>query len=183
MTDHSDNYEAFSELYRLVIASLTGEISPAQVAQLDDLVCSDPQARRLYVQLIRESVNLRVWARIPREETLKETLEETTAEAPTPGSVARPRRRLTAVRSASTVAVASLAACLLGWALLSSTEKGPSMASNRELELEAEAVVAEARSVLDLLDELERENDTIVRLLGQDAGAEMEEHNEEEEPA
>jgi len=176
MTDYSDNYEVFSELYQLVIASLTGEITPAQVAQLDELVCSDPQARRLYVQLIHESVNLRTWAGLARAEK--------TNEAITPSSVARPRRRLTAVRWVSAAAAASLLACLLvGWVFLSSTGKGPPVLSNQELELETKAVVAEARSVLDLLDELERENDTIVRLLGQDAGAEPAENDGEKVPA
>ena len=45
------------------------------------------------------------------------------------------------------------------------------------------AVVEEAQSVLDLLDELERENDTIVRLLDQDAGDEPKGDSEEQEPA
>ncbi len=176
MTDHSDNYEAFSELYPLVIASLTGEITPTQVAQLDELVCNDPQARRLYSQLIYESVNLRTWAEFTREET--------TDEATMPGSVVRPRRRSTAMRWASAVAVASLPACLLvGWIFMSSTEKEPPMLSSQELERESIAVAEEAQSVLVLLDELERENDAIVRLLGQGVGAEPEENDEEEEPA
>jgi hypothetical protein len=176
MTDHSDNHEAFSELYPLVIASLTGEITPTQVAQLDELVCSDPQARRLYARLIYESVNLRTWAEFAREET--------TDEAIMPSSIARPRRRLTAMRWASAVAVASLLACLLvGWMFMGSTEEGPPVLASQELELETMAVVEEAQSVLDLLDELERENDTIVRLLDQDVGAEPEGSSEEEEPA
>ena len=45
------------------------------------------------------------------------------------------------------------------------------------------AVVEEAQSVLDVLDELERENDAIVRLLGQDDGAEPKGDSEEKEPA
>jgi hypothetical protein len=176
MTDRSDNYEAFSELYPLVIANLTGEITPAQVTQLDELVCDDPEARRLYVQLIYESVNLRTWAEL--------ATEETTDEATTPGSVARPRRPSTAMRWASAVAVASLPACLLvGWIFMSSTEKEPPMLSSQELERETIAVAEEAQSVLVLLDELERENDAILRLLGQGVGAEPEENNEEKEPA
>jgi len=176
MTDHSDNYEAFSELYPLVIASLTGEITPAQVAQLEGLVCSDPHARRLYVQLICESVNLRTWAESAGEETMDEAM--------TPRSVARPRRRSTAVRWVSAAAAASLLACLLaGWVFLNPSGQGPAVLSNQELELETKAVVAEAQSVLNLVDELERENDAIVRVLGQDAGAKPEEKNEEEEPA
>ncbi|NQT40966.1 MAG: hypothetical protein HQ581_25970 [Planctomycetes bacterium] len=176
MTEHSDSHEAFAELYPLVIASLTGEITPAQVTRLDELVCGDPQARRLYVQLVYESVNLRTWAASPREAT--------SDGATTPTFVARRRRRLTTVRWVSTAAVASLAACLLvGWVFLGSTEHESPLLSNQELELETKAVVAEARSVLNLLDELERENDTIVRLLGEDAGAEPEETNEEKEPA
>ena len=176
MTDHSDNYEAFTELYPLVIASLTGEITPAQVAQLEELVCSDPLARRLYARLIYESVNLRTWAELAPEET--------TDEATMSGSVARPRRRLSAMRWASAVAAASLLACLLvGWIFMSSTENEPPVLSNQELELETMAVVGEAQSVLDVLDELERENDTIVRLLGQDAGAEPKGDSEEKEPA
>jgi hypothetical protein len=188
MTNRSDNYEAFSELYPLVIASLSGEITPAQVAQLDELVCSDPQARRLYAQLICESVNLRTWAELAQEEATEEateeTTEETTDEATMPGSVARPRRPSRARRWTSAVAAASLAACLLvGWIFMGSTEKEPPLLSNQELELETMAVVEEAQSVLDLLDELERENDTIVRLLDQDVGAEPQRNNEVEEPA
>ena len=176
MTDYSDNAEAFSELYPLVIASLTGEITPDQVAQLEELVCSDPQARRLYARLICESVNLRTWAGSAREEA--------TDNATMPGSVARPRRPSAAMRWASAGAAASLLACLLaGWIFMSSTENEPPMLSNQELELETMAVVEEAQSVLDFLDELERENDTIVRLLGQDAGAEPKGDSEEKEPA
>ena len=67
MSDDSDNSDVFSELYPLVIASLTGEITPGQVAQLEELVCRDPQARRLYARLIYESVNLRTWAESARE--------------------------------------------------------------------------------------------------------------------
>jgi len=175
MTDYSDNSEAFSELYPLVIASLTDEITPAQVAQLEGLVCSDPQARRLYARLIYESVNLRTWAELTREETTDEAM---------PDSVARPRRPSTAMRWVSAVAAASLLACLLvGWIFMSSTENEPPMLSNQELELETMAVVEEAQSVLDVLDELERENDTIVRLLGQDAGAEPKGDSEEKGPA
>jgi hypothetical protein len=176
MTDHSDNSEAFSELYPLVIASLTGEITPDQVAQLDELVCSDLQARRLYVKLIYESVNLRTWAELDQEET--------TDEAAMPSAVARPRRRSTAMRWALAVAAASLLACLLaGWIFVSSTGQQPPMVSNQELERETMAVAEEAQSVLDLLGELERENETIVRILGQDSGAEPDNDHEEEEPA
>lgn len=176
MTDDSDNSDMFSELYPLVIASLTGEITPAQAAQLEELVCSDPQVRRLYARLIYESVNLRTWAELAREQTAGE---------PTmPNSVARPRRPSMAVRWASAVAAASLLACLMvGWIFMSSTENEAVMLSNQELERETMAVVGEAQSVLDLLDELERENDTIVRLLGQDAGDEPKGDGEEQEPA
>ena len=80
MTDDSDNSEVFSELYPLVIASLTGEITPDQVAQLEELVCSDPQARRLYAQLIYESVNLRTWA----ESAGEQTTDEATMPGPSP---------------------------------------------------------------------------------------------------
>jgi hypothetical protein len=176
MTDHSDNSEAFSELYRLVIASLTGEITPDQVARLDELVCNDPQARRLYTQLIYESVNLCTWAESDQEEVADE--------AAIPSTVARPRRRSTAKRWAWVGAAASLLACLLaGWIFVSSTGQQPPVASNQELERETMAVAEEAQSVLDLLGELERENETIVRILGQDSGAEPESDNEEEEPA
>ncbi len=176
MTDHANSYEAFSELYPLVIASLTGEITPAQVAQLDEIVCSDPQARRLYVQLIHESVNLRTWAESVRAETPDAT--------PAPIAMAGPRRRWTTVRWVSAAAATSLLACLLaGWVFLPSTENEPPRLSSQELELEAEAVVAEAQSVLSLLDELERENDTLVRLLGQDSGGEPDENSETKEPA
>jgi len=176
MSDDSDNSDVFSELYPLVIASLTGEITPGQVAQLEELVCRDPQARRLYAQLIYESVNLRTWAESAREERADE--------APMPSSVARPRRPATTMFWASAVVAASLLACVLGrWMFMSSTENEPAMSSNRELELETMAVVQEAQSVLGLLDELERENATIVRVLGQDAGAKPKGDGEEQEPA
>nr|MBC8876889.1 hypothetical protein [Planctomycetota bacterium] len=75
MSDDSDTSDVFSELYPLVIASLTGEITPDQVAQLEELVCSDPRARRLYAKLIFESVNLRTWA----ESACEQATDETTA--------------------------------------------------------------------------------------------------------
>jgi hypothetical protein len=82
------------------------------------------------------------------------------------------------------VAAASVLACLLvGWIFMSSPENKPVMLSNQQLELETMAVVGEAQSVLDLLDELERENDTIVRLLGQDAGNEPKGHSKGQGPA
>jgi hypothetical protein len=176
MTRHSDSSEVFSELYPLVIASLTGEITPAQVAQLEQLVCSDPQVRRLYSQLICESVNLRTWAEMAGEQT--------SDEATMPGSVARRRRPSMAVRWASAVVAASLLVCLLvGWIFTSSSENGSALLSNQQLERETMAVAKEAQSVLDLLDELERENDTLVRLLDQDAGDEPIGDSEEREPA
>ena len=174
MTDHSDNFEAFSELYLLVIASLTGEITPAQVARLDELVCSDPQARRLYAQLIYESIDLRTWAELDREETADK--------AAMPNSVSRSRQRSKTMRWVSVAAAASLLACLLaGWVVTRSTRQPTPVVTNQELELEAMAVAEEAQSVLDLLGELERENETIVLILGQDAGAEPKSDNEDED--
>ena len=73
MSDDSDSSDVFSELYPLVIASLTGEITPDQVAQLEELICSDPRARRLYARLIFESVNLRTWAESASEQAAEET--------------------------------------------------------------------------------------------------------------
>ncbi|MBC8868047.1 MAG: hypothetical protein H8E44_01450 [Planctomycetes bacterium] len=85
---------------------------------------------------------------------------------------------------APAVAAASLLACLLvGWIFMSSPEDKPVMLSTQQLELETMAVVGEAQSVLDLLDELERENDTIVRLLAPDAGKELKVDNEGQGPA
>jgi hypothetical protein len=176
MTDDSNKSDVFSELYPLVIASLTGEITPAQVAQLEELVCSDPQIRQLYAQLIYESVNLRTWAELAREQTADELAM--------PDSVDRPRGSSMAVRWASAVAAASLLASLLvGWLFMSSTENESVMLSNQELNRETMAVLGEAQSVLDLLDELERENDTILQLLGQDADEEPIGDGEEQEPA
>jgi anti-sigma factor RsiW len=68
-------------------------------------------------------------------------------------------------------AVASIAACLLvgalgAWYFISSAGKGSSTSSNGELQIETRAVAAEAKSVLTLLDELERENDTLLQVLG-----------------
>ena len=40
-------------------------------------------------------------------------------------------------------------------------------AANRQLEAEASAVGADAESVLRLVDELERENDELLRLMGE----------------
>lgn len=176
MNGDFDDSETFSELHPLVIASLTGEISPDQVAQLEELVCSDPRARWLYARLIFESVNLRTWA----ESACELATDETTATE----AIVTPRRPSTVVRWTASVAAASLLACLLvGWVFMSSRENKPVMASAQELELEAMAVVGEARSVLSLLDELERENDTIVRLLGQDAGGEPKGDSKKRGPA
>lgn len=205
MTDHSDNRETFSQLYPLVIASLTGEITPAQVTRLDELVCSDPQARRLYAQLIYESVNLRTWAELDREETGRQGRQpissyrsvsteglcqenellwacNTADKAAMPHSVSRSRQRSKTMWWVSVAATASLLACLLaGWVLTRSTWQPTPVVTNQELELEAMAVAEEAQSVLDLLGELERENETIVLILGQDAGAEPKSDNEDED--
>ncbi len=176
MSDGSDTSDVFSELYPLVIASLTGELTPDQVTQLEELVCSDPRARRLYARLIFESVNLRTWA----ESACEQAADETTATE----AIVTPRRRSTVVPWMPAVAAASVLACLLvGWIFMSSPENKPVMLSNQQLELETMAVVGEAQSVLDLLDELERENDTIVRLLGQDVGNEPKGHSEGQGPA
>lgn len=69
-------------------------------------------------------------------------------------------------------AVAALAACLLlaavgTWVFVLTTGEGPAPpVVAGELELETRAVAAEADSVLHLLDELEKENGTLVQLLG-----------------
>ncbi len=70
-------------------------------------------------------------------------------------------------------AVASLAACLLVgafgvWILFRTSGRDTAAVSNDELELQTRAVAAEAQAVLHFLDELERENETLVRLIGQD---------------
>jgi len=176
MNDDFDDSQTFSELCPLVIASLTGEITPDQIAQREELVCSDPRARRLYSQLICESVNLRTWA----ESACEQAADETTGTE----AIVTPRRPSTVVRWAPAVAAASLLACLLvGWVFMSSPENKPVMLSTQELEPETMAVVGEAQSVLYLLDELERENDTIVRLLGQDASDEPKGDSEGQGPA
>jgi len=176
MNDDFDNFETFSELYPLVIASLTGEIAPDQVVQLEELVCGDPRARRLYSQLIYESVNLRTWAESAGEPAMDETT--------TRPAFVTPRRRSTVVRWAAPVAAASLLASLLvGWVFKSASENRPVTLSSQQLELETMTVVGEAQAVLDLIDELERENETIVRLLGQDAGDEPKGDSEELGPA
>ena len=100
MSDDSDTSHVFAELYPLVIASLTGEITPDQVAQLEDLVCSDPRARRLYAGLIFESVNLRTWA----ESACEQATDETTATK----AIVTLRRPSTIVRWVPVVAAAAL---------------------------------------------------------------------------
>lgn len=69
-------------------------------------------------------------------------------------------------------AIAALAACLLvavlgTWAIVLTTGEGtvPPVVAG-DLQLETRAVAAEAESVLHLLDKLERENGTLVQLLG-----------------
>jgi hypothetical protein len=83
----------------------------------------------------------------------------------------QPARKRVADRR-SVRAVAALAACLLvaalgTWAIVLTTGDGtvPRVVAG-ELELETRAVAAEAESVLHLLDELEREDGTLVQLLG-----------------
>lgn len=71
-------------------------------------------------------------------------------------------------------AVAAVAACLLvglfgARYLISSAGKGSSTVSHGELELEIRAVAAEAQSVLTLLDDLGKENTTLLQMLGGDA--------------
>jgi len=87
-------------------------------------------------------------------------------------------------------AVASVAACLLlgalgAWFFVFSDGKGSAVPSNGQLELETRAVAAEAESVLRLLDELDRENRTLLQLLGGDAvdqpGVEPDEKEEPQE--
>jgi len=176
MNDEFESFETFSELYPLIIASLTGEIAPDQVVQLEELVCSDPRARRLYSQLIYESVSLRTWA----ESAGEQTTDETTINP----ALVTPRRRSTVVRWAAPVAAASLLAILLtGWVFMSAPENKPVMLSSQQLELETMTALGEAQAVLDLIDELERENEIIVRLLGQDAGDEPRGDNQELGPA
>ena len=158
MSQSNSNYEDFSEIYELVIASLSGEITPDQVARLDKLVCNDPRACELYLQLIRESTSLRTWASATREETVNDI-----------PSRSRSNRSQT-LWWRSIVAVASLIVCfLLGRNFFGSADQSSNMSSNQQLILETKAVMAEARSVLDLLDQLEQENDTIVMLIGEDA--------------
>jgi anti-sigma factor RsiW len=89
-------------------------------------------------------------------------------------------------------AAAALAACLLvavlgTWVYVLTNGKDPvPPAVAGELELETKAVAAEAESVLHLLDELEKENGTLVQLLGlgaeNDPGIEPDEGNEEGGP-
>jgi len=180
MTDSSDNYELFAELHQLVLASLTGEITPDEVARLEELVCSDPQARNLYVQLIHQSVDLRVWASSTPDKAIDATPEKTAA-VPS-RSATRPRRRSTTGRwSLAVTAVSLLVGLLVSWSFFGLTGKETPIVSNQELELETKAVVAEAQSVLDLLDQLQRENNTIVLLLGQDAGVPPEKNHEDKE--
>jgi hypothetical protein len=88
------------------------------------------------------------------------------------------------MRWVSVAAAASLLACLLvGWIIMRSTRQPTPAVSNQELELQTMAVAEEAQSVLDLLGELERENETIIQILGQDAGAQPGSDNEDEESA
>lgn len=169
MNSTISDYEEFSEIYQLVFDSLSGEITPEGVARLDELVCNDPRACRLYVQLIQESADLRIWA-----SARKETADQTPIHY-------KPKRSLTAWWT-SIVAAASLIACLLAARIYySSPEQGPQALSSQQLELETKAVMVEAQSVLTLLDELEQENDTIVLLIGQEADSDGGKSSEEKE--
>ena len=86
----------------------------------------------------------------------------------TEGVVAALGQQRRATRRTWLRAAASVAACLTlaavgTWAVL----RDGSGAANRQLEAEASAVGADAESVLRLVDELERENDELLRLMGE----------------
>ena len=52
----------FERIEALVLAAERGELSAAEMEELDRLVRDDPQARRLYAQYIVETVDLHSWA-------------------------------------------------------------------------------------------------------------------------
>ena len=52
----------FERIEALILAGERGELSAAEMEELDRLVRDDPQARRLYAQYIVETVDLHSWA-------------------------------------------------------------------------------------------------------------------------
>jgi Concanavalin A-like lectin/glucanases superfamily/FecR protein len=58
--------DLFAELHGLITARMTEQISSAQLRRLEELVCQMPEARRLYVAYMEETVALHWWARDSR---------------------------------------------------------------------------------------------------------------------
>ncbi len=55
----------YNEIHDLAVILKEGKATTEQLARLEDLVCHDPQARRLYTQYIYESVSLRLLTGMP----------------------------------------------------------------------------------------------------------------------
>ncbi|MCG8585702.1 MAG: FecR family protein [Pirellulales bacterium] len=62
MSDERVSRETFDRVFDLATASLSGKLDDAGESELEQLVLEDPAARRLYVQIIDDSLNLRTWA-------------------------------------------------------------------------------------------------------------------------
>jgi hypothetical protein len=53
-------------VHDLALACLSGKATPDQAALLEELVCGDPEARRIYANIIRDSIHLHRWAAAAR---------------------------------------------------------------------------------------------------------------------
>ena len=66
MSDSAGQHDdLFDEMHELITARLEHDISTEQLRRLEDLVISDPEARRIYVEYMRDSVALNWWATSP----------------------------------------------------------------------------------------------------------------------
>ncbi len=100
-----------AKLYPLAQAALQGSATARQIAQLDELLQSDPQARRLYLDFTQDSYSLRIWALAEVEKSKSGSPAAAefgeTAEAPTESASGRSidapnLRSATATRSRKT---------------------------------------------------------------------------------
>jgi len=111
VTDHPT--DRFTEVHDLVTAQLEGELTDEQATRLEQLVCDDAEARRLYVQHVEQSVSLRWWAGQPGGEVapaqppVAKLAPGASADSQEPQVVARVGRRtwLTPLRVAAVVAL------------------------------------------------------------------------------
>lgn len=59
---HLPDGSLLNTVHDLALACLSGKATQGQVASLEQLVCSDPEARRIYANIIRDSIHLHRWA-------------------------------------------------------------------------------------------------------------------------